>query len=160
MGLGYAGLGELQATRLPSFTIQFMSLYAIVFCIALTACGPSRTSVPRSICDTTPESISKSADSSIRWQGLLINATPHGIIFVGECKQRRGIRIVDFPDGPMAGELVGASQQTMFKPGVLRVDLTRTIVKQRGLIVTQVHGFTFQAMTENQDRQFKDSIGL
>ena len=77
----------------------------------------------------------------------MIGGFNHGFTLIAdECPKRR-IRLVGWPDYP-------ALQAALWKhsavPGVMHVDVSGRITSDRDLAISDVHGFNFEQMTDDE----------
>lgn len=129
---------------------------SIVFSAALLlgACG-AIAPAPPSMCGL-PRSFGGWQGASVRWQGILLDSTPHGMTLIaGEC-QRRGITIGSLPELPMVQRAIEDGRRG---PGVIHVDVAGKISSERLLLVDRVHSITFDRMSEAEETAFWRSKG-
>ena len=111
---------------------------------------------PKSMCDL-PRSFAGWQNTPIRWQGILLDATPHGMMLVAADCQRRSIDIERWPEDQALAQVV---QESWHEPGILRVDVSGRITGERGLAIFEVHRIDFEPMSEQERSEFWRSIGF
>ena len=122
--------------------------------LLLTACSAAAPDAS-SICKI-PRSLGGWRGASVRWQGVLLDATPHGMALIAIDCRRRGITIGSMPDVPMVNAAVSRAWR---EPGLIRIDVTGKITSERKLLATTVHSVVFQSMSDDQETAFWRSKG-
>ena len=70
-------------------------IVALAGLLLITGCNAHREP-PQSMCDF-PRSFATWKNTDVRWQGILLNATPHGMMILAVDCQKRGIAIERWP---------------------------------------------------------------
>lgn len=131
-------------------------IVALAGLLLITGCNGHREP-PKSMCDL-PRSFATWEHTDVRWQGILLNATPHGMMLRAEDCQRRGIQIERWPVD--ADDALGRlTRQNARESGVIRVDVSGRITAGRMLAVSKVHRIELEPMSEQQETEFWRSIG-
>jgi hypothetical protein len=129
-----------------------MTSMAVLLLTACSAAAPEALSM----CNL-PRSLGGWQGASVRWHGVLLDATPHGMSLVAIDCQRRGIPIRTIPNVP---KVEAALRRGWRERGVIEVDLTGKITADRDLIVTAVHSVVFRRMSDDQVKAFWTSKGF
>ena len=131
-------------------------IVALAGLLLITGCNAHREP-PQSMCDF-PRSFATWKNTDVRWQGILLNATPHGMMILAVDCQKRGIAIERWP---VAADMAlgQVSRQNARESGVIRVDVSGRITADKMLAVSKVHRLEFEPMTEQQETEFWRSIG-
>jgi len=118
----------------------------------LLAASCSAPSIPpKSLCDL-PRSLRTWEHTQVRWRGAIIGGFNHGFSLIAEDCPRRGIVVADWPEHTPDGRALQQELEKRFaERGVLRVEVSGRVTSDRTLIITKVHHFDFQPMTEAED---------
>jgi hypothetical protein len=108
------------------------------------------------MCDL-PRSFATWQNTPVRWQGILIDATPHGLALIAEDCRRRGITIKQWPSDKALNKVV---LRTWREPGIIRVDVSGRITQDGQLAVSKVHRIEFEPMSAQQEMEFWRSTGF
>lgn len=135
--------------------LRFITLVGLLLTVG---CAASREP-PKSMCDL-PKSFSNWENTRVRWQGILLDASPHGMMLVAHDCQRRGIKVERWVGGNADRQLADVIRQSWREPGVIRVDVTGWITGDGQLAVDRVHQLKFQPMSEQQEKVFWRSKGF
>lgn len=125
---------------------------AVVLLTACSAAAPDASTM----CNL-PRGFRGWQGASVRWQGILLDATPHGMALIATDCQRRGITIRSLPDVP---SVKAALRRGWREQGIIEIDLKGKITTDRLLLVTAIHSVVFRRMSENQETAFWKSKGF
>jgi hypothetical protein len=95
--------------------------------------------------------------STVRWHGVLLDATPHGMSLVETDCERRGVQIASLPEDP---RLKLALRRGWRETGLVEVDLTGKITTDAMLSVSVIHSVVFRRMSEQEVKNFWTSLGF
>jgi GNAT superfamily N-acetyltransferase len=129
---------------------------ALAIIVLLSGCQAPYES-PKSICELPPTLASWSG-TDVRWRGVVVGGY-HGYSLVAEDCQRRGIGL----DGWRGTALDAAIRTRYFQDGLLRADVSGKIIVRDGehdLLVTKVHGVSFEPMSYDDVMAFWESKGF
>lgn len=127
--------------------------------LLIMGCNAAREA-PNSMCDV-PRNFAGWQNTPVRWQGILLDASPHGLSLIAENCQRRGINIQRLPDSaPDEAALNQVLRRGWREPGIIRVDVSGRITSGRTLAVSKVHRVQFEPMNEQQRHEFWRSKGF
>jgi hypothetical protein len=101
--------------------------------LCLAACN-APTPRQDSLCDL-PRGFVGWSGHNVRWRGLIVDASPHGLGFVSEDCHRRGAAIKDISSGAEADY---RAFQRSRKTSWVRVELSAKLT-DNGLIITKFH---------------------
>lgn len=117
------------------------------------ACNPKRDA-PKSLCEL-PRSMVGWERTQVRWEGVILDASPHGILFIAEDCQGRGLQLADWPQDIALTDALRRREL-----GLVRVRLSGEITDDGFLSISKVHAVTFQPMTEEEHHEYFRSKGF
>ena len=123
--------------------------------LSLAACNAAAPDAS-SMCNL-PRTFGGWQGSTVRWHGVLLDATPHGMALIATDCQRRGIALASKPTDQ---RVVLALRRKCRESGIVEVDLTGKITTDAMLDVGVIHSVGFQRMSEQEERHFWTSQGF
>lgn len=149
-------IADISCSRHTDWMLRIITIAGFLVTMGCSAAHEA----PKSLCDL-PRSLATWQNTPVRWQGILLDATPHGLTLIADDCRRRGINIKEWSENPShEAALNQVTRRGWRESGIIRVDLSGRITQDGQLAVSDVHRIQFEPMTDQQETTFWRSIGF